>query len=70
MSARDADGRLLDTLEELARQLEVDIGFEQDAANLAQPFFDVGRCQHTPPAQTGKRGFELLAQLIEHSPQT
>ena len=39
---RDADGLLLDALEELARQLEVDVGLEQDAAHLAQPFLDVG----------------------------
>jgi hypothetical protein len=50
--------------------LEVDVGFQQDPAHLAEPVFDVGRCQDAPPAQAGERRFQLFAQLIEHSPQT
>jgi hypothetical protein len=34
---RDADGFLLDTFEELTRQLEVDVGLEQNATDLAKP---------------------------------
>ncbi len=70
LEGRDAGGRFLDTLDELARQLEVDVRFQQDPAYFAESVLDVGRCQDAPPAQTGERRFQLLAQLIEHSPQT
>ncbi len=63
---RDADRFLLDALEELARELEVDVGLEQHAAHFAQPFFDVGFGEDAPTAQPGKGRFEFLGQLVEH----
>ena len=65
---RDADRLLLDALEELARQLEVDVGLEQDAANLPQAFLDVGFGQDAATAQARKGRFEFLGQLVEHRP--
>ena len=51
---RDADRLLLDALEELARQLEVDVGLEQDAAHLAKPLFDVGFSEDAAAAEAGE----------------
>ena len=67
---RDADGLLLDALEELACQLEVDVGLEQHATDLTKPILDVGFGQDSAPAQAGKGGLEFFAELIEHSPET
>ncbi len=58
---------LLDTFEELARQLEVDVGLEQHAPDLAQPFLDVRIGQDATPAEPRENGVEFLAQFIEHS---
>ena len=57
---RDPDGLLLDALEELAGQGEVDVGLEEDAAHLAQPFLDVRFGENTAAAQPRKGGFEFL----------
>ena len=57
---RDADGLLLDALEELARELEVDVGLEQDATDLAEPFFDVGFGEDAATAQAREGRFEFL----------
>ena len=54
MSCSDADGLLLDALEELAGELEVDVGLEQDAAHLAQPFLDVGLGEDAASAEAGE----------------
>ena len=66
-SCADADGFLLDPFEELAGELEVDVGFEQDATDLAQPFLDVGVGENAASAQARERGFQLGTQLVEHS---
>ena len=63
----DACRPFLDTFEELARQLKVDVGLEQDPTNFTQPFLDVGFGQNTAATQAGERGFELFAQVFEHS---
>jgi hypothetical protein len=63
----DADGLLLDTLQELARQLKVDVGLEEDPPDLAQSFLDVGLGEDATPAQAGERRFEFFAQLVKHS---
>ena len=65
---RDADRLLLDALEELARELEVDVGLEQDATHLPQAFFDVGFGQDAATAQAREGRFEFLGQLVEHRP--
>ena len=64
---RDAGRLLLHALQEFAGELEIDVGLEEDAANLAHPFLDVGFRQNTAPAEARKYGVELFAQFIEHS---
>ena len=59
-SCGDADRLLLDALEELARELEVDVGLEEDAADFAQAFFDVGFGEDAAAAEARERGFEFL----------
>ena len=66
----DTDCFFFNSLEELARELKIDVGFEEDAAYLAQSLLDVGFIQNAPPAQAREGRFEFLAQLIEHSPET
>ena len=46
---------------------EVFAGLEEDPADLAQAFLDVAFVHHAAPTEAGERGFEFLAQLIEHS---
>ena len=60
LELRDADRLLLDPLEELAGQREVDVGLEEDAAYLAQPFLDVGFGEDAAAAQAREGGFEFL----------
>jgi hypothetical protein len=62
----DPDRALLDAFEELPGQLERNVGFEQDPADLAQAILDVGFREDTPSAQAGKGGLEFLGQLSEH----
>ena len=57
---RNADGLLLDALEELARELEVDVGLEQDAAHLAQPFLDVGFGENAAAAEARERRLRVF----------
>ena len=57
---RYADGLLLDALEELARELKVDVGFEEDPANFAESFLDVGIGEHAAAAEARERCFEFL----------
>ena len=59
-SCDDADGLLLDALEELAREREVDVGLEEDAPHFAQPFLDVGFGEDAAAAQAGEGRFEFL----------
>ncbi len=63
---RDADRLLLDALEELARELEVDVGLEEDATDFAQPFLDVGFGEDAAAAQPREGRFEFLGKLVEH----
>jgi len=64
---RHADGLLLDALQELARQLEVYVSFEENSANLAESFLYVGISKDATATEARKRRFEFLGQLIEHS---
>ena len=64
----DADGFLLDALEELARQLKIHVGLEQHATHFPKAVFDVGFGQNAATAQPRKRRFEFLGQLVEHRP--
>ena len=54
---RDADCLFLDALEELAREGEVDVGFEEDASDFAQAFLDIGFAERAAPAQPGESRF-------------
>ena len=63
---RDAHGLFLDALEELAGELKVDVGLEQDAAHLAEAFFDVGFGEDAAAAEARKGRFEFFGQLVEH----
>src|SRR5207247_10657040 len=55
------------TLEELSRELEVDVRFEKYSAYFAEPFLDVGFDERSASAQAGRRCFELFAEVFEHS---
>src|SRR5947209_1762820 len=55
---RDADGLLLDALEKFARELEVDVGLEEDAPDLAQSLFNVGFVEDAASTQPRKRCLE------------
>jgi hypothetical protein len=59
---------LLDALEELSRELEVDVRFEKDSANLAESLLDVGVGEDTTPAEASEGRLEFLLQLVKHSP--
>lgn len=67
---RDALGFLLDAFQEFAGELEVDVRFQQYAPYLAQSFLDVAFAQYAAATQAGERGFELFAQVLEHSLET
>src|SRR5215208_726069 len=67
LQGADAHRRLLHALQKLARELEVDVGLEEDAPHLAQPLLDVRFGENAAPAQAGERGLEFFAELVEHS---
>ena len=56
----------VDPLEELAGQLEVDVGLEQDAPHVAEAVLDVGFGQRATAAELRERGFELGGEFVEH----
>ena len=60
LDLQDADGLLLDPLEELAGEREIDVRFEQDAADLAQAVLDVGFGEDAAPAQLGEDVAEFV----------
>ena len=51
---------LLDLFEELAGEGEIDVGFEQDAADLAHPLLDIGLGQDASPTQLGENVAEFV----------
>ena len=53
----NTNGFLLYALEELTRELEIDVGLEKDTPDLAEPFLDVGFAEGSASAQAGKCGF-------------
>src|SRR5205823_5630480 len=67
---RDADGLLLDALEKFARELEVDVGLEEDAPDFTQSFFDIGFVEDAASTQTRKRRLEFFTELVKHNPKT
>ena len=65
---RHSDRPLGDAFEELAGQLEVDVGLEQDTPHVAEAVFDVGFGQRAAAAELRERGFKLGGELVEHEP--
>ena len=55
-----------DRVDEVSNDGDVDVGFEEREANVAQRFLDVSLADFPLPLQLSPQGFELLAQGIEH----
>ena len=51
LDLQHADGLLLHPFEELTGKREIHVGFEEDAAHLAQSFLDVGFGENATPAK-------------------
>ena len=62
-----ADGLLGDALDERVDDVEVDVGFEQGLADLAQAFADVGLGEPAAAAQLLERVAEALLNAFEHA---
>jgi hypothetical protein len=65
---RLAERPLLHALQEVARDLEVHIRLEQDAADLAEPVLDHRLRENATLAQLLERRVEPTTQLVEHDP--
>ena len=68
LERRDADRLRLHPLEELAREIEADVGLEQDPADLPEPLLDRVFRQDTASGELLERVVEFLGQLVEHKP--
>jgi hypothetical protein len=64
---RDAERLLLDSLQEMARELEADVRLEKDATDFAQSLLDVGFGEDATPAKAGERSLELFTELVKPS---
>ena len=60
------EGALLDVIDELAHDLEVDVGFEQRQADLAHGLVDVGLAQLAVAAQLAEDALQALGEGFEH----
>ena len=58
----------LHPLEELAGQIEADVGFEEDPADLPEAFLDRIFRQDTASSELLEGVVEFLGQLVEHKP--
>ena len=58
----------LHPLEELAGEIEADVGFEKDPADLPEPFLDRIFRQDTASGEPLEGVVEFLGQLVEHKP--
>src|SRR2546425_3754244 len=63
-----ADRLFLDSLDEIAGDLEIDIGVQQRHPDLAQRISHVGLGNLSQSAQVPENVLELAAQRIEHAP--
>ena len=63
-----ADGLGLHPLEEIAGEIEADVGLEEDAPDLPEPFLDGVFRKNAPPREIAERGVEFAGQLVEHKP--
>jgi len=66
LELRDPDRLRLDPFEEFAREPEAHVGFEEDAADFAEPFFNISFGEHPASAQAGEGVLELIAQFFKH----
>jgi len=64
-----ADGLLFDRRHELARDLEVDVGFEQGQAHLAKRGVHVLFGDAALVAELGENAGELIGEVVEHPSQ-
>ena len=62
----DADRLLLHTVDEVARHVERDVGFQQRAADLAQRLVDVGFRQRTAAGEAVENAAKVFRQCVEH----
>ena len=62
----DSDGVAFDLVDEGARHVERDVGFEQRAAHLAQRRIDVGLGERAAPRQAIEDAAEPFGERIEH----
>src|SRR5438874_1391771 len=67
---RDADRLLLDPFQEFTGELKVDIGLEEDTADLAESFLYIGFIEDPTSAESRERRLEFFTELVEHSPET
>lgn len=61
-----AHGLLLDFLDELLNDFEMNVGFEQRHADLAQSLFHVGRREFAFAAEVLKDALQLVGKVVEH----
>ena len=70
LDRRNADGLLLNPLDELARELEADVGLEQHTPDFPKPFLDVGVGEHAATAELRKNVGDLFGKFVEHEPRS
>lgn len=61
-----AQRALLDLRQEIARELVVHVGLEQDAPNLPQPILDHGLGEQASLLETAEYAVQLFRKLLEH----
>src|SRR5215213_620838 len=64
----ESNGLLLYSRQKIARQVEADIRFEQDAPDLPEPLLDRVFCKNAAAGKPLERGVEFTGKLVEHKP--
>ena len=62
----DADGAFAHAIDEGARDIERDVGFQQRAAHFAQRRIDIGSRQRAAPRQLVENPADFFRQIVEH----
>src|SRR5690606_9051415 len=62
-----AERTLLHPRQEVPRELVVDVGLQQDTADLPEPVLDHGLREHAALAEPAEYAVQLFAQLLEHT---
>jgi len=65
-----AEGVAFDRLDEVADDVEVDVGLEEREPHVAQRFFDVALGDPPLALQLAEERVELLAEGLEHQERT